>query len=329
MRFGLAHDLSTRDGELDKDAMMQNAFDSQEDAREYVNKRPGLFAEFTTATGQGQGLFVWSPDGFPVLGAISGDTVYPSPTQLPKKLVFGTAPSEWKISTNYSPSVVVNAVTSSGSIDTSFSGTVTLSIVGPNAQGAALSGASVSASSGVATFSSLKVSKVGKYKIKATTTTLKPVTSSDVSIKSKIMWTTPPAPSYPGGPISNIVAKVTDKDGNTLTGFTGNLTISLADIDDLSSDDQPTLSGTRTVACVAGVATWTGLSIDKAGDWTFRVTDFPVNAGVNGVPDATYPYPPKWITYPEFFSNDSAGNLSPITSGIIETGWEFVFTTPP
>ena len=333
MKLPLAVDIGTRDGTLEKDSLLTNAIVDIEAGATMVRKRPGVYAEFVSETGQGQGLFVWSPAGFPVLGAIVNDTTYPSlnTSPLPKRLEFTAATViDWKIQTNYSPSVTVQAMSSNGSANLGYSGNVTLSLVGANPQGAVLSGNTATASSGLATFSSLKVSKVGRYKLKATGTAgIKSGTSAPVKIQSSIAWVTPPAPSYPNGPIDNIVAKVVDAAGATVTGFVGSLTLSLSNTDSLAESDKPVLSGTRTVAVVSGVATWTGLSIDLPGDWILRVTDFIVNPSVNGVPDPTYPYPPKWAVYPLVFPNDSYGNLPPLTSGLIETGWEFAFTTLP
>src|SRR5205814_530344 len=51
-----------------------------------------------------------------------------------------------------------------------------------------------------------------------------------------------------------------DAGGNTASGFTGNITVAIG-----TNPSTGTLSGTKTVAAVAGVATFSGLSIDKAG----------------------------------------------------------------
>src|SRR5207248_2227061 len=51
-----------------------------------------------------------------------------------------------------------------------------------------------------------------------------------------------------------------DGNGNTATGFTGSITVAIG-----TNPSTGTLSGTKTVAAVAGVATFSGLSIDKAG----------------------------------------------------------------
>ena len=335
-RLPVAVDIDTRDGLMEKDSLLQNSFVDLSNGRPIVTKRPGLFSEVVALSGFGQGLFVWSPSGYPELGAITGDgvTAGASFSNNPKSARFGVSPINWKIQTNYASPVTVEVVDYSSTVVSGYTGTVTLRITPEtNTNNAALSNGSVAAVAGVATFTNLKVNKVGSYKLKATATGLKPKTSDRVNIRSRMEWILPPAPSYPGGPIDTITAKVVDSAGATITGFVGNLTLSLGNIDDLPLVeplvDQPTLSGTRTVAAASGVATFSGLSIDKAGDWTFRLTDFPVNPGVSGFPDITYPWPPKWISYPDDYSDSSYGGLQYLETAEVETGWSFVFTVEP
>src|SRR5207244_12560964 len=51
-----------------------------------------------------------------------------------------------------------------------------------------------------------------------------------------------------------------DGSGNTATGFTGNITLAIG-----TNSGSGTLAGTLSHAAVGGVATFSGLSIDKAG----------------------------------------------------------------
>src|SRR5205823_7940862 len=61
---------------------------------------------------------------------------------------------------------------------------------------------------------------------------------------------------------------VQDPQGNTITSFTGDVTIALG-----TNLHSGTLSGRTTVPAVAGVATFTDLSIDKAGaGYTLQAT---------------------------------------------------------
>ena len=72
--------------------------------------------------------------------------------------------------------------------------------------------------------------------------------------------------------------KVTARDaqGNPATAFTGNVTVAIG-----TNPGGGTLSGTKTVPAVAGVATFTTLSIDKSG------TGYTLTAAANGLTGAT------------------------------------------
>src|SRR5207244_996220 len=67
-----------------------------------------------------------------------------------------------------------------------------------------------------------------------------------------------------------------DGQGNTATGFTGNVTVAIG-----ANPSGGTLAGTATVAAVSGVATFSGLSIDKAG------TGYTLVASSSGLTDPT------------------------------------------
>jgi len=68
-----------------------------------------------------------------------------------------------------------------------------------------------------------------------------------------------------------VKAKVIDAQGNTVTTFTGQVTIAIANNGGLLLPG--TLSGTKTVTPVNGIATFSNLSIDQKGDgYTLRVT---------------------------------------------------------
>src|SRR5205814_138572 len=76
-----------------------------------------------------------------------------------------------------------------------------------------------------------------------------------------LLFSVQPSTTTAGAAITPAV-QVTAQDGSgkTETGFTGNVTVAIG-----TNPSTGTLSGTKTVAAVAGVATFSGLSIDKAG----------------------------------------------------------------
>src|SRR5207247_2079182 len=76
---------------------------------------------------------------------------------------------------------------------------------------------------------------------------------------TQLAFTTQPSNTAAGASITPAVqVTALDGQGNTATGFTGNVTVALG-----ANPGSGTLSGTTTVAAVAGVATFPGVSINK------------------------------------------------------------------
>src|SRR5207244_2698341 len=94
---------------------------------------------------------------------------------------------------------------------------------------------------------------------------------------TQLVFTGQPSNTAAGASITPAV-QVTARDGqgNTATGFTGNVTVAIG-----ANRSGGTLAGTATVAAVSGVATFSGLSIDKAG------TGYTLVASSSGLTDPT------------------------------------------
>lgn len=252
---------------------MLNAFAEQKGGVLRAVKRPSLVQAFGAISGgNGQGLFAWvTSAGVADLFAITGDgvTTYSSMTTSATRLIFTTEPVNWKINTAFSPSIVVKARDYFGNVVTSFTGDVTLSFE-DNPNGGTLSGTlTVAAVSGVATFSNVKIDKVGGgYSLRADSGTIfgagRYCISSTFKITSSIAFSGQPTSTAPNDPI---VAQVTvvDSSNNAITGYTGNITLSLS-----YNITGGTLSGTLTKACVNGVADFNDLSIDIAGTYIIQ-----------------------------------------------------------
>ena len=88
------------------------------------------------------------------------------------------------------------------------------------------------------------------------------VTSSSFSVQAFLAFTTQPTGGQPNTAFSCVV-KVRDTHGTTCPNYTGNVIISKA-------SGTGALSGTLTIACVAGVATFSNLLIDTAGTFTLN-----------------------------------------------------------
>src|SRR5439155_819056 len=133
--------------------------------------------------------------------------------------------------------------------------------------GGTLSGtATVSAVSGVATFSTLSIDKSGTgYTFTAASGALTGATSAAFTISpaaaSKLAFTVQPTNATAGVAIAPAVqVTVQDAFGNTVPSSAASISPARR-----STERGGTLSGTATVSAVSGVATFSNLSIDKSG----------------------------------------------------------------
>jgi len=182
------------------------------------------------------------------------------------QLTFSMQPVATMAGVAITPPVEVTARDALGNTATGFNGSIAVAI-GANLAGGTLSGTTtVAAAAGVATFATLAIDKTGSgYTLLATSGGLVSATSATFAITpalaSQLVFTVQPATTVAGGTITPAI-KVTARDplGNTAAGFTGNVTVAIA-----ANPGGGTLSGTKTVAAIAGVATFSSLSVDKSG----------------------------------------------------------------
>lgn len=181
------------------------------------------------------------------------------------QLAFTVQPSNTTAASSISPSVQVSAEDAAGNVATSFSGNVTVAI-GSNPSGGTLSGTTTgAASSGVASFSGLSINRSGNgYTLTAAATGLSGATSSSFNISSgiasQLVFSAQPSDTTAASSISPAVQiSVEDAGGNLVTTFSGNITMAIG-----TNPAGGTLSGTTTVAASSGVASFSGLSINKA-----------------------------------------------------------------
>ncbi len=184
------------------------------------------------------------------------------------RLVFTTQPTTATAGVSISPAVVLTAQDAVGTTLTGFTGNVTVSITaGTGTNGATLSGTvTVAAVSGVATFSNLSIDKKGlSYRLSATATGLAGATSGTFNINggaaTRLDFSTDPVTTAAGAQITPaVVVQARDNFGNIDNTFTGNVALVIS-----TNPSGGTLSGTATVAAIAGAATFSTLSIDKSG----------------------------------------------------------------
>ncbi len=200
------------------------------------------------------------------------------------QLVITAQPTTVAAGATITPAVTVTAFDAQQNIATGFTGNIALAITsGTGTAGAILTGgAGIPAVAGVATFSGLSIDKAGTgYTLTATASGVTSAVSSafDVLIgdATKLVFTVQPSNLITGGTISPAV-QVTAQDvgGNTVTAFAGNITLTIG-----TNPGAGTLSGTTTVAAVAGVASFSTLSIDKSG------TGYTLAAAASGLTGAT------------------------------------------
>jgi hypothetical protein len=186
------------------------------------------------------------------------------------KLVFAQQPTSTTAGVTIAPAVVVNATDDAGNVDTTFNGTVALSP--PPVQSGTLMGTtSVTAMNGVATFSDLDIEFADSYQLSAAASGLANATSDVFTISpaafAGLQFVVQPTSQTAGVAISTIQVAARDSFGNATPAFVGPITLSR-----MTGPATATLSGTLTQNAASGVATFSGISIDKAGTFTLAAT---------------------------------------------------------
>ena len=230
---------------------------------------------FTTSSTVGTIHAVTATDNTGLTGTSSNiTTVGGSAT----KLVFLQQPTNAFTGSSISPAITVQIQDASGNLVSTDTRNVTLAI-GNNPGGGSLSGvATVAAVAGVATFSNLSINNAGTgYTLSATSSpALTGATSASFNITAgaatKLGFGQQPSNTAMGASISPaITVQIQDANGNLVTADTRNVTLAIG-----ANPGGGSLSGTATVAAVAGVATFSDLSINNVGTgYTLGATSYP------------------------------------------------------
>src|SRR5207249_4526991 len=194
------------------------------------------------------------------------------------QLAFTVQPTNVVAGATITPAVQVTAQDAEGNTATAFGGSVTVAI-GTNPGGGILSGTtSSSAVNGVATFSGLNINRAGAgYTLAASASGLgtapSPAFNVTAGAATQLVFTVEPSATVAGAAITPAV-QVTAQDalGNTDPSFTAQVTVALG-----ANPGNGALSGTTTVAAVAGVTSFPGLSIDRAA------AGYTLTAGATGL----------------------------------------------
>jgi hypothetical protein len=181
-------------------------------------------------------------------------------------LLFSAQPNAVMAGEPITPAIQVTARDAQGNTVVAFTGTVAVAL-GNNPGGATLTGTlAVAAVAGVATFTDLSLNRSGPgYTLVATSGSLAAATSASVTVSAaaatELAVTGLPA-NTPAGAAMTPAVQVSARDafGNTATSFTGGVTVAIG-----ANPSGGALTGTTARPAVAGVATFSDLTIDKSG----------------------------------------------------------------
>ena len=201
-------------------------------------------------------------------GGLTGITTNPITVNVgaPEQLVVTSQPASDVTAGSSSLSLIVMAEDAGGN-PTAYTGLVTLTL-GNNPGGATLGGTTlqVNASGGQAVFSNLSINKAGLgYTLVATGSGLAVAAVTDpievdAAAATHLVVSTLPPGSVNAGASFGLSVSAVDGNGNPDKTFTGNVTLTLNNPAGVTG----TLGGTLTAPIQNGVATFSGLTLDKA-----------------------------------------------------------------
>jgi hypothetical protein len=175
--------------------------------------------------------------------------------------------------------VFVSVESSTGAIVTTDQSKVTLSLVsGPGTMTGTLS---INAIDGRADFSNIVFSKAGTYNVKATDGSLTSASTGNFTVTaplvaSKLAFAATPATTAAGKSITpSVLVEIENSSGTVINTATSAVTIAIA-------SGTGTLSGTKTVNAIGGVATFSNLSLNKVGTFTLKATDGTLTSATSG-----------------------------------------------
>ena len=206
--------------------------------------------------------------GSPATTTVATLTV--SPVQTTYHLVFKQQPRNLPAGETNCQGIVVYVEDQNGNLVKSDKSTVTISIASGPA-GAVIHGTlSVKTSNGVATFSNLTFTTAGNYTLLASdpgdTSALSASFSVQAAAPCKLAFIrSPSSPKH--GSAFEIEVAVEDSYGNICTNDKSTIKLSLS-----QCGKSGTLSGILTATTVNGVATFSGLKVNMAGDYTLLAT---------------------------------------------------------
>jgi uncharacterized repeat protein (TIGR03803 family) len=234
-----------------------------------VNAVKGV-ATFTGLSLDTAGQYTFFASDGNLNSAISSQFTISQATDTATKLAFMQPPTNTAIGVAIAPAVTVAVEDSSGSVVTTDNSTVTIALAsGPGTLGGTLTAV---ASNGIATFNNLTLNQLGQYELVATDGSLTSVTSGSFNvvngISTQLVFDQQPTSTTVNGTITPpISVKVEDALGNVVQSSNVGVSLSI-----LTGPAGAALGGTTTVTDSNGIATFTGLSLNEAGNYVLQAT---------------------------------------------------------
>ena len=203
---------------------------------------------------------------FGFVAACSKDATAPR-AATPTQVTFSVQPSTVIAGQVLTPAVQVTLLDAGGNLVPTATDSVTIGIATNPSLGTLAGTVGVRAVNGVASFPTLTLNKTGNgYTLAARAGTLRPATSTAFTVTpgpaTQLVFSGQPTTVVAGRAFAPPVQVTAwDAEGNTATGFTGDVAMAIA-----ANPGGGTLSGTPTVAAVAGVATFGSLAISALGN---------------------------------------------------------------
>ncbi len=252
-----------------------------------INPTTDVITEYTAPyTGSSPTGITTGPDGN--LWFTDGGTTTVGVADLTNSNLVVTQQPPSSITAGSSFGLTVTAEDSSGDPITSFNGTVTATLA-TNPGGATLGGTtSVTASNGAATASGLTLTTAASgYTLELSASGLAAANTSAITVTpavaTQLVITTQPPATVKVNTAFGYQASIEDQYGNVVTTATNTVSVSFA-----NNPTGATLSGTLSVTASAGVASFSGLKINKTGSgYTLKVTSSGLSSAVTNAFNVT------------------------------------------
>jgi hypothetical protein len=236
-------------------------------------------ARFTNLVFDTAGTYTLIATDGTLTSVTSGDVVVDAAAA--SQLVYLQTPTTGSAGQPLAPAVEVAVEDAFGNVVTGNTSRVTMSVAtGPGGFDAA-STTIVSAVSGVATFSNLILDTPGDYTLTATHGTLTSATTGTIGISlgpaSQLVLEQSPTSGTAGQALGALTVAVEDAGGNVITSDTSSVTISVA-----TGPGGFASGSTISASVVNGVATFSNLILDTAGNYTLSVSDGGLTGATTG-----------------------------------------------